>query len=150
MWKPTENNHPCLPFNNEVPRKEDNMYEHPRKTTLVSIAALLLSAVVISTPALAFGGHTWHGGHGGWHGGWGGAAVGAGVGFAAGTIAGAALASPYYYGTGYCDPYYGCNYGPSYNYAPGYYNDFGPQYPLAPQYPYYSTGGNSGGANFPP
>jgi hypothetical protein len=127
------------------------MYESVKRTAVASLVALSLSAVAASSPALAFGGHTWRSGHGGWHGGRGGAAVGAGIGFAAGALAGAALASPYYgyYDGGYCDPYYGCGYGPSY--SPGYYyGGFGPQYPLAPNYPYYSTGGNSGGANFPP
>jgi hypothetical protein len=117
-----------------------------RKTAAASLAALAISAVALATPASAFGGSTWHGGHaggwhGGWHGGWGGAAVGAGVGLAAGALAGAALATPYYYGG--CDPYYGCGYGsgPAYGYAPSY--------GYAPAYGYGPQGGNSGGANFP-
>ena len=132
------------------------MNEHLRRTAIASVAALSLSAVALSSPAFAqgghnwhSGGHSWHGAHGGWHHhGWGGAAVGAGIGLAAGALAGAALAAPYYdyYDSGYCDPYYGCGYAPNYYYGGG----FGPQYPLAPNYPYYSTGGNSGGANFPP
>ena len=74
---PAQNNRLRPSLNTRLLQQEDNMHEHLRKTAIASVAALSLAAVAMSSPALAFGGGTWHGGHGGWHGGWHGGRVGA-------------------------------------------------------------------------
>jgi hypothetical protein len=108
-----------------------------KRTAVVSLAVLTLSAGALATPSFAAGpwhggGGGWHGGGGGWHGGggwrggghWhgGGGWGGVGLGLAAGALAGAALAAPYYYDGDPGYPGYP-GYGYGYGYAPGYYNN---------------------------